>query len=123
MELVEIEKRIEQIKAELMTINEMRPGSLSQQYNVCGNPKCRCKDPENPKKHGPYNQLSYVHKRKSTSQFIQDEFVEDIRNQLTNYKRFKELTEEWVHLSIEHAKLKLKLAKEEKKRSKRDKPT
>ncbi|MGC9328602.1 MAG: DUF6788 family protein [Candidatus Hinthialibacter sp.] len=29
----------------------MRPGALSQQYNVCGNPRCRCKDPQHPQKH------------------------------------------------------------------------
>jgi len=48
----------EQIKAELAALGEMRPGSLSRQYNVCGKPNCRCKDPQNPQRHGPCYQLS-----------------------------------------------------------------
>jgi hypothetical protein len=31
---------------------------------------------------------------------------------LDNYKRFKEWTAEWVDLSIEHSRLKMKLARE-----------
>jgi len=40
----------------------MRPGSLSKQYSVCGKAGCRCVDREKPRKHGPYYQLSYVHR-------------------------------------------------------------
>jgi uncharacterized protein DUF6788 len=58
MSIEELEQRIEEIKNELVAIGEMRPGSLSEQYNVCGNPTCRCKDPKNPQRHGPYYQLS-----------------------------------------------------------------
>jgi hypothetical protein len=32
---IQIEKRIEKIKRELLEIGEMRPGRLSKQYNVC----------------------------------------------------------------------------------------
>ena len=45
-----LEKRIETIKRNLSALGDMRPGSLSTQFNVCGNPTCRCKDPENPEK-------------------------------------------------------------------------
>jgi hypothetical protein len=108
-----IERRIQRIKDDLATIGEMRPGSLSKQYNVCGTPGCRCKDPENPKRHGPYYQLSYVHRKKSTSQFIRPEFVEETREQIAEYRRFKKLGDEWTSLALEHAKLKLELAKKE----------
>ena len=57
-----IEQRIEALKGALAALGAMRPGSLTQQYNVCGKPHCRCKDPENPQRHGPYYQLSYVHR-------------------------------------------------------------
>jgi len=109
--LQKIEGRIEQIKRELSQIGEMRPGSLSKQYNVCGKKECACKHPIHPKKHGPYHQLSYTHKRKSTSQFIREKFVQDINQEISNYKKFKELTEEWVSLSIECSKLTMELAK------------
>ena len=48
------EQRIQQIKAALAVLGEMRPGSLSKQYNVCGKPSCRCKDPKKNQRHGPY---------------------------------------------------------------------
>ena len=111
--LSEIEDRIKKIKKALSKLGEMRPGSMSEQFNVCGSPGCRCKDAQNPKRHGPYYQVSYVHRGRSSSQFIRREFVAATRRQLANYKAFRELTEEWVGLALEHAKLKLELAKEQ----------
>jgi hypothetical protein len=37
--------------------------------------------------------------------------VADVRRQVANYKRFKELSAQWVELGIEHSKLKIKLKK------------
>lgn len=84
----------------------MRPGSISEQYNVCGKPNCRCKDPRKPQKHGPYYQLSYTHLGKSTTEFVKREMLQEVQQQLANYARFKELTEQWVQLSLRIAKLK-----------------
>jgi hypothetical protein len=115
MQVKKMQKRIDQIKAELALIGDMRPGSLNQQLTVCGRSNCRCMDPKKPKKHGPYYQLSYVHQGKSTSQFIQKELVGAVREQLKNYKTFKALTAEWVDLTLAIAKAKLKIAKERHK--------
>lgn len=104
-------KEIESIKEELHSIGEMRPGSLTEQYNVCGNPNCRCKDPDNPQKHGPYYQLSYTHARKSTSEFVKADDVEIVRAQLANYVLFRTLTNEWIDLSVRIAKLRKEEAK------------
>lgn len=84
----------------------MRPGSLSEQFNVCGNPACKCKNPQKPERHGPYHQLSYTFKGRSRTEFIKEDMVEITRQQLDNYKTFKRLTTEWVELSVELAKLK-----------------
>ena len=114
MQLQKIETRIQKIKEELLTIGEMRPGSISKQYNVCGNPNCRCKDKQNPQKHGPYYQLSYVHQGKSSSQFIRQEFLAEAKKQLANYKHFKKLVDQWIDLALQHAKLTLELAKKQR---------
>jgi hypothetical protein len=98
-------RRIEKIKEEICTITEMRIGSLSEQWNVCGNSNCQCKDPEKPKKHGPYYQLSYTRHRKSSSEFVSKENLNSIRKQLNNYKTFMALKDEWIDLSIEISKL------------------
>jgi len=98
-------QRIETIKNQLLGLGEIRPGSLSLQYNVCGNPTCRCKRPDNPVRHGPYYQLSYTRNRKSKTEFVRSEDVKEVRQQLKNYRRFKELTDEWIDLSLELARL------------------
>lgn len=100
------QQQIDQIKQELLALGDMRPGALSEQYNVCGKPNCRCKDPRKPQKHGPYYQLSYTHQGKSTTEFVKREMLQDVQLQLANYARFKELTEHWVQLSLRIAKLK-----------------
>lgn len=113
-EIVQMQARIEEIKKRLVAMGEMRPGSLSKQYNVCGNPTCRCKDPTNPKKHGPYYQVSYTHKGKSTTQFVKRSTVTETKKQLKNYQTFKKLIDEWVDLSVEIARLR---KKEERRKS------
>jgi len=35
-----LERQIIRVKAELMELGEIRPGSLSEQYNVCGKRNC-----------------------------------------------------------------------------------
>ena len=102
-----IEKRIQGIKQGLLQIGDMRPGSLSKQYNVCGVAGCRCKDSKSPKRHGPYYQLSYVHRGKSTTRFIRAKEVAEIKSQVANYKRFRKLMEDWVRLALESAEIRL----------------
>ena len=97
--LDEIRKRIERIKTELAAIDEMRPGSLTRQY----------KDPKN--QTGSYYQLSYTRDMKSRTDYIARECVRDVRREIGNYKRFKTLTAQWVALSIEQSRLKMKLAR------------
>jgi hypothetical protein len=99
-----IQRRIEQIKAELAQLGPLRPGHLSQQYNVCGTPGCRCKD-DPPRKHGPYYQLSYTWQRKSHSEFVRLENLAAVRQQLTNYQRLRTLVDEWIALGLNAAQL------------------
>ena len=106
-----LEPRIQQIKAELAALGEMRPGSLSRQYNVCGKPNCRCKDPQNPQRHGPYYQLSWVHRGKSTTQFIRPPLLPQVRAQIAMHRKFRKLTEEWVNLALRQTQAKLLAAR------------
>ena len=97
--LDEIRERIDRIKAELAAIDEMRPGSLTRQY----------KDPQN--QSGSYYQLSYTRDMKSRTEYIARDCLRDIRRQIANYKRFKTLTAEWIALSIEQSRIRMKLAR------------
>ncbi len=97
--LGQIRKRIDRIKAELVAIDEMRPGSLTCQY----------KDPEN--QSGAYYQLSYTRQMKSRTEYVARDGLHDVRRQIANYKRFKALSAEWIALSIEYSRLRMKLAR------------
>jgi uncharacterized protein DUF6788 len=108
----EIDNRITAIKHELAALGSLHPGSLSRQYNVCGNPTCRCKaDPA--QRHGPYYQLSYGHQRKSTSTFVREPELAAVEQQLQNYERLRALVDEWIGLSIERARLARALRKQQ----------
>jgi hypothetical protein len=95
-----LEAQIARLKTQLQAQGPMRPGSLSRQYNVCGKPGCRCKDPNQPRRHGPYYQLNYVYRGKKTSKFIRQEIVRQVRAELANYKTFRQLTDQWIGLAL-----------------------
>ena len=100
--------KIERIKQALIGLGEITPGSLSKQYNICGNPRCRCKDPENPKKHGPYYNLSYSWNGKGRTEFVREERIAQVREQIKNYKAMKQLIKKWVDVSLEIVELRKK---------------
>jgi len=108
--VAKLEAQIARIKTHLQKHGAMRPGSLSRQYNVCGKPGCRCKDPKHPRRHGPYYQLNYVYRGKKTSQFIRREILRQVRTELANYKQFRWLTEQWIRLALKVAQANDKLA-------------
>jgi hypothetical protein len=100
----EIDQRIAAIKREIGLLGPLRTGSLSRQYNVCGNPTCRCKA-DSSQRHGPYYQLSYTYQKKSSSQFVRAPDVADVERQLKNYQRLRVLVDDWVGLGIERARI------------------
>lgn len=92
--LKEIETQIEEIKHELMTLGEMRPGSLTRQRRKgCAT--------------GEYYQLSYTHRMKSKTEYVRKEFAPVVREQVVTFRRFRKLTQLWVRLAILHAQLKM----------------
>lgn len=107
-----LEAQIEKIKQEFASLGDLRPGSLSKQYNVCGNPKCRCKE-DPPRKHGPYYQLSFTRKGRSRTKFIKKPQLSMVKDQLKNYKRLRTLVDRWIELSTELCQKKLELQTKE----------
>ena len=97
----QLQRQIEQLKRQLAQLGAIHPGSLSEQYNVCGKPGCRCKDPQDPQKHGPYYQLSFTWRGKGQTRFVRAERLAEVRQKITNYKRFRELSDEWVDVAVE----------------------
>jgi hypothetical protein len=87
----QIERRIAKIKQALADLGDMRPGSLSVQTRRWG---------------GQYRQLSYTHLGKGHTEYIPQERLKEVKRRMANYRKFRDLTQEWVTLAIESCKLK-----------------
>lgn len=85
------EEKIQRMKDEILGLGPMLPGSISEQWNVCGTPGCQCKDPKRPVRHGPYFQLSFSVKGRSSTLFLRRNEVPEARRRIRRYQRFKEL--------------------------------
>jgi hypothetical protein len=99
-------RQIERVKVKLAALGDLRPGSLSTQYNVCGTPGCRCKATP-PEKHGPYYQVSFTRKGKSSSKFVRKEDLNTVRRELKNYEEMKTLVDRWIEMATELSTLRL----------------
>ena len=96
----QIQRRIAQLRRQLLALGPLHPGSLRPQYNVCGTPGCRCKDPKHPEKHGPYYQLSFPGRGKSSTRFLRPQQLGPMRQKVANYKRLRALVNDWVELEM-----------------------
>ena len=94
------ERKVQQLKDKLAKLGPMLPGSISEQWNVCGTPGCRCKDPKNPVKHGPYYQLSFTVGGRSSTMFIKKADLTEARRRLKRYQQFKTLCSDLVHANV-----------------------
>ena len=105
--IASIEARIRQIQQQLSELGDFRVGSLSEQFNVCGKPNCKCKaDP--PEKHGPYFRLTYTRKGKNSTRSVRIAHVQAVKDQVKSYQLFKNLVDEWVGLASQLSELRLK---------------
>jgi hypothetical protein len=101
-----LESEIDKVKQELLALGPMHPGSVSRQYQVCGNPACRCMHPKRPRRHGPYYKLAYVHHGKPVCRFVRADCVEAVKKRLLTHKRFRALMDKWIELSIQQGVIK-----------------
>lgn len=92
--------KIEAVKKDLNCIGDMRPGSVTKQFHKRGDKKW------------PYWQISYTQNKKSRTEYLRNEFVEQIKKEVDSYNKFKELVEKLVELNVELSKERLKILKE-----------
>ena len=103
-----LEAQITAIQRELATLGDLRPGSLSRQYNVCASAGCRCRATP-PQKHGPYYHLSYTRHGKGGTRLIQPADIRTVRAAVATYARLKRLVDRWIDLATERSDLTLQL--------------
>ncbi len=101
-----LERQIARIKQEIDSIGDLRRGSLSEQYNICGTPGCKCKATP-PTKHGPYYQLSFTKNGRSSTKFVSRKNIRLVRSQVKNYTLLRKLVGKWLELGSELSDLKL----------------
>lgn len=94
------ERNIQKIKNALHNLEPLLPGSISTQWNVCGKPGCRCKDLNNPQKHGPYYQLSFTIDKKSSSMFLKQSAVSEVQECIKRYKQFRKLNNDLLNAYV-----------------------
>jgi hypothetical protein len=93
--------RVRRIKQALSDLGPVVPGSISTQWNVCGKPGCRCKDPKKPRKHGPYYQLSFTVDGKSSSVFVKEDDLGRLQECGKRYRRFRALNNQLLGAYIQ----------------------
>lgn len=97
---------IQELLNQIAAVGPVLPGKLELHYNVCGKAGCRCKDPKNPQKHGPYYRLSYSLNGKNSSMFVSNEDADAVNKMTENYKKLRTLTMDLALASIEAVKQK-----------------
>ena len=64
-----------------------------------------------PQRHGPCYQLSWVHRGKSTTQFVRPPLLPQVRAQFVTYNNFRKLTDQWFNLASRLAQTRLRAAR------------
>jgi hypothetical protein len=96
-QLLKWQAQLAEAKVQIAQLGPMRPGSLSQQY----------RDPA--KKTGGYWQLSYTHNMRSRSRHVRADELPHIKTLVANFKRFRELIDRCVDLSVKIADRQIEL--------------
>jgi hypothetical protein len=104
MSMAKEDEKIESLKKQLLELGPMLPGSISEQWNVCGTPGCKCKDAKHPVKHGPYYQLSFTAAGKSSTLFVKKRDLAEARRRNRRHRRFKELVKQLTLAHVETAR-------------------
>ena len=97
LEILQIKR--DQLKARLVEIGDMRPGSLVERFRKCGKPTCHCAEKDAPG-HGPCYSLTHAVAGKTVTRVIpQGAAVERTRQQIAEYQRFRQLVRELITVS------------------------
>ena len=98
------ERKVQRLKERIARLGPVLPGSISEQWNICGTQGCKCKDPNHPVKHGPYYQLSFTIGGKSSTMFVKKKDLTEVRRRMKRYQQFKVLTKDLVRAYVELAR-------------------
>jgi hypothetical protein len=95
--LERLQRDYDQLKQQLTDVGFICEGSLTELYTSCGNPNCRCRDPE--KRHGPYWQLTWKQSGKTTTRRLSADEAQLYRQWIANRRQLKAIIEQMQRLS------------------------
>jgi hypothetical protein len=98
-DVAKLHARRDELKAQIASVGDLRPGFLFGRYRKCGRPNCHCarRDSEG---HGPSWSLTRrVNGTTVTRVIPSGPAVERTREHLAEYKRFKQLVDELIATS------------------------
>ncbi|MEI7775108.1 MAG: DUF6788 family protein [Verrucomicrobiota bacterium] len=89
----QLERKIERIKKKIAELGDIRPGSLSKQWRKSKG-----------EAYAEYWQLSYTFKGRGRTDYVPSACVEKIKEETENYKKLKDLVDQWIELSVQLSK-------------------
>ena len=97
----------ERLQREISSLPDLRQGSLATAYRRCGKPTCHCAREEDPG-HGPVYLLTRSVNKKTVTRNIPRDKLDTVKDQLTTFHRYQELSRELVNVSGQICDLKLR---------------
>lgn len=97
--LAALQRQRDQLKSQLSQVGEMRPGSLVARFRKCGKASCHCAK-KGARGHGPSYSLTHPVAGKTVTHIIPaGPAVEQTRQQLEEYHRFRQLVQQLLTVS------------------------
>lgn len=100
----------DELKATFAQLGDLRPGSLVERYRRCGKPNCHCAG-KGAEGHGPTWSLTRAIGGKTVTTVVPAAAVEQTRQQIAEYKRFRALTRAFVEASEQLCEAQLRALK------------
>jgi hypothetical protein len=95
--LARVRRDYDTVKAHLSGVGFICEGSLQELYTSCGNPNCRCADPE--RRHGPYWQLTWKEQGKTVTRRLSAEDAVLYGEWIANRRQLEALLDQMRDLS------------------------
>ena len=113
------EERRDALLDAIRTLGDMRRGTLLERYIPCGKKGCHCTQPGS-QGHGPKFSLTSKIEGKTKTEYIPDDQVERVREQLATHQRFITLCRELVEINEEICRLRIEEKADASKKNSRE---
>lgn len=114
-----LERRRNEIAQQIASLGDLRPGSVTAIRKKCGKPGCCCTGAEHPG-HGPHWRLTYKTGGRSQTESLTGSAIAKAEREIAEFRRFQELSREFVDLSTRICRVRpAEAGPEEKKLRKR----